>query len=102
MRRGDIQDVFCRWIQVNDPPLTIQDQHSFLHLRDHGQGQGGLAGRLRAVDLGDAAARDAADPERHVELHRAGGDDGDLVERAVLAQTHDGALAELAVDRSNR
>jgi hypothetical protein len=57
---------------------------------------------LPDVDLGDAAAGDAADAERHVELHRAGGDDGDLVERAVLAQTHDGALAELAVDRSNR
>jgi hypothetical protein len=53
------------------------------------------------VDLGDASAGNAADAERHVELERAGGDDRDIVEGTALAQAHDGALAELAVDRGN-
>ena len=37
--------------------------------------QRGLAGGFRAVDLDDAAARQAADAERDVEAERAGGDD---------------------------
>ena len=52
-----------------------------LGLRDDVEGERGLAGRLRPVDLGDAAARDAADAQRHVERERAGRDDRDLVER---------------------
>ena len=69
-----------------------------LGLRDDVQRQRGLAGGLRPVDLDDPAARDAADAERDVERERAGGDDGDLVEGAALAEAHDGALAELPVD----
>ena len=38
-----------------------------------------LPRRLRAVDLDDAAARQAADAERDVEAERAGGDDLDVV-----------------------
>ena len=69
-----------------------------LRLGDDVQRERGLARRLRAVDLGDAAARDAADAERDVERQRAGRDDRDLVQGAALPQAHDRALAELAVD----
>ena len=43
---------------------------------------GGLARRLRAEDLGDAAARDAADSERQVEGDRPGRDVVDLLQLA--------------------
>ena len=72
-----------------------------LSLRDDVERQRGLAGRLRSVDLGHPAAGNAADAQRDVELERAGGDDGDLIEDAALTQAHDGALAELAVDRGD-
>ena len=48
-----------------------------LGVGDGVQRQRGLAGRLRAVDLDDAAARQPADAERDVEGDRAGGDDVD-------------------------
>jgi hypothetical protein len=35
----------------------------FLRLRDDLQGQGGLAGRLRPVDLDDSATRQPANPK---------------------------------------
>ena len=57
----------------------------------------GFAGRLRAVDLDDAAARQAADAERDVETERAGGDDFDRFVDLV-AHAHDRALAELLFD----
>jgi hypothetical protein len=73
-----------------------------LGLGDDVQRQRRLARGLRAVDLGDAAAGDAADAERDVERQRPRRDDGDLVEDAALAQAHDGALAELPVDGRDR
>ena len=45
-----------------------------LGLGDDVLADGGLARRLRAEDLGDPAARDAADAEREVERDRAGRD----------------------------
>jgi hypothetical protein len=42
-------------------------------LGDDGQGEGGLAGAVGAVDLGDAAPGDAADPDSFVEVEAAGG-----------------------------
>jgi hypothetical protein len=54
-----------------------------------------LARRLRAVDLDDAAARDAADAEGVVDADRAGGDGLHGDAGAVLAEAHDRALAEL-------
>src|SRR5262249_31393673 len=56
----------------------------------------------RAVDLDDAAARQAADAERDVEAERAGRDDVDLAIERILAEAHDRALAELLLDRSQR
>ena len=66
------------------------------------QGQRGLARRLRPVDLGDAASRQAPDPQRHVERDGPGGDDGDLLERAARAKAHDRPLAELPLDLRDR
>ena len=60
-------------------------------------GEGGLAGRLRTVDLGDPPTGQATDAEREVEGERPGGDRLDVHVRAV-AHLHDGALAELLVD----
>ena len=57
------------------------DAAALLRLGDDVERQRGLAGRLRAVDLDDAAARQAADAERDVEAERAGGDDLDVVDR---------------------
>src|SRR6185295_5825586 len=73
-----------------------------LCLGHHVQGERGLAGGLRPVDLHHAAARQAADAERGVERERARGDDGDLFQRPAGAQAHDGALAELSLDRRDR
>ena len=56
-----------------------------------------LAARLGAVDLGDPAARHAADAERQVERHRAGRDGLDVLGAAV-AEAHDRAAAELLLD----
>jgi len=69
-----------------------------LHLGDDLQRQRGLAGGLGAVDLDDAAARQAADAQRDVQAQRAGGDDLDVFQRLALAEAHDGALAELLLD----
>ena len=68
-----------------------------LRVRDGVQGERGLAGRLRAVDLDDATAGQPADAEGDVERDGPGGDD--LDRRAlVAAEAHHRALAELAVD----
>ena len=69
----------------------------------HGvQRQRGLARGFRPVDLDDAAARQAADAERDVEAERAGGDRLDLHRPVVLAEPHDRALAEGALDLGER
>jgi hypothetical protein len=72
-----------------------------LGVGDGVQRERGLAGGLRAVDLDDAAAREAADAEGHVQRDGAGGDDGDG-RALVAAQAHDRALAELTVDLGER
>ena len=48
------------------------DAAALLRLGDQLERQRRLAGRLRPVDLDDAAAREAADAERDVEPERAG------------------------------
>ena len=62
--------------------------------------ESGLARGLGAEDLGDSAARDAADAERKVQRDRAGRDD---VHRLALgrAETHDRATTELLLDGQN-
>ena len=63
-----------------------------LGVGDRVQGHRGLAGRLRTVDLDDAAAGQPADAEGDVERGGSGGDDVDGC-AAALAQSHDRALA---------
>ena len=60
-------------------------------------GERGLTGGLRAEDLDDAAARQAADTQRQVERQRACGDrlDGHV---GLVAHAHDRALTELLLD----
>ena len=66
------------------------------------QRERGLAGGFRPVDLDHAAARQAADAERDVEPERAGGDGVDVHRLVVLAEPHDRALAEIALDLGER
>ena len=77
------------------------DAAAALRLGDHVVDERRLAGRLRAEDLDDAAARQPADAEREVERERAGRDraDGD---RGAVVHLHDRALAELALDLPER
>ena len=77
------------------------DAAALLRLRDDVLADGGLARRLRAEDLGDPAARDAADAEREVERDRARGDG---VDRLPLGgpELHDRAATELLLDREDR
>ena len=60
--------------------------------------KGGLAGRLGAVNLDDAAARNTADAKGHVERDGAGGDGLHLEVGAAVTELHDGALAELLLN----
>jgi len=78
------------------------DAGLLLHFGDDLQGERGLAGRLRAVDLDHAAARQAADTQRDIEPQRAGGDDLDVFDLLAIAQAHDRALAELLFDLRQR
>jgi hypothetical protein len=60
--------------------------------------QGGLSRRLRPVDLSHPSARNAAHSQRQVERNRAGRDRLDAQPTVGLAQLHDRALAETALD----
>ena len=73
-----------------------------LRFGDDLQGQRRFARGLRAVDLDDAAARQAADAECDVEPERAGRHGFDVVGGAGIAQAHDRALAELFFDLPER
>ena len=68
-----------------------------LRLADGGQRQCRLARRLRAVDLDDTPAREAADADGGIDGDRSRGDGGDR-HRLPLPEPHDRALAELALD----
>ena len=72
-----------------------------LRLGDHVVDEGRLARRLGPEHLHHAAAREPADPERHVERERAGRHRPDRDLRLV-AHAHDRALAELPLDLAER
>src|SRR5580700_8118129 len=78
------------------------DAALLLRLGDAMERERGLAGGFRAVDLDDAAARQPADAERDVETERAGGDGVHVHRVHVLAEPHDRALAEIALDLRER
>ena len=73
-----------------------------LRIGDDMQAERRFAGALRPIDLGDAPARDAADAQRQIEHDRAGRDGFDFDMRPVLAELHDGAFAEAALDLRHR
>src|SRR3954452_20990751 len=74
-----------------------EDAAAPLRLGDHVVDECRLTGRLRPEDLDDAAAREAADPEREVERQRSSRDRSDR-HRGTVAHLHDGALAERPLD----
>src|SRR3954452_11870079 len=100
-------------VDVDPDPLGVRGVHrvlgvdegadpaAALGLGDHVVDKRGLARRLRAEDLDDAAARQPADPEREVERQRAGRDRPDRDLGAVV-HAHHRALAELALDLAER
>jgi hypothetical protein len=67
-----------------------------LRFRDRVQRQRRLAGRFRAEDLDDAAARQAEPAQREVERRRAGRDT--FIDLDAVGQAHDRALAVLTFD----
>ena len=73
-----------------------------LRLGDDVHGDGGLAGHLRPEDLGDTAARNAAGAQRDVQGQRACWYSLHHHARGRLAQTHDGAAAELLLYLTDR
>src|SRR5947208_1369895 len=78
------------------------DAAGLLRLGEAVQRERGFAGGFRPVDLDHAPARQAADAERDVEAERAGGYRFDLHRLVVLAELHDRALAEGALDLGQR
>ena len=61
------------------------------------QGNGGLSGGLRAVHLDDPTAWQTADSQSDIERDGSGGDHLDR-STAFVSESHDGSLAELALD----
>ena len=78
------------------------DAALLLRLGDGVQRERGLARGFRPVDLDHPAARQPADAERDVEPERAGRDRLDLDRLLALAEPHDRALAEGALDLRQR
>ena len=62
------------------------------------EGEGCFARRLGAVNLDNAATRNAADAKGHVERDGAGGNGLHMEVGPILAIAHDGTLAELLLD----
>ena len=73
------------------------DAAAALRLGDHVVDERRLAGGLRAEDLDDAAARQAADAEREVQRERAGRHGSDR-HRGTVVHLHHRALAEVPLD----
>src|SRR5207249_6414217 len=69
-----------------------------LGVRDHVQCQCGLTARLGTEDLRYAPPRDAADPDRRVQVDRARRDDLHPHPRRIGPHPHDGALAASLLD----
>jgi hypothetical protein len=69
-----------------------------LALGDGLQGQRGLAGGFRTIDLDHATLGQAADAQRDVQHQRAGTDGLDRLDDRAVAHAHHRALAELLLD----
>ena len=80
--------------------FSVHEGHlaaAFLGLGHDMEGQGGLTGGLRAVDLDDPPLGHAADAQRSVQRQGAGGD-GIHLHFRLVAQAHHSALAEVLLD----
>src|SRR3546814_13522463 len=73
-----------------------------LRLGDDVQRQSGLTRTLRAVDLDDPPRRQTTDPEGDIQTQGAGRDGLDLLDGALVAEAHQGALAEALLDLGDR
>src|SRR5690606_11044702 len=74
-----------------------------LQLRNCVERERRLTARLGAEDLDDAAARVAADAERHVETERAGRDDLDVAANLLaVLEAHDRSIAKFLLNVGNR
>jgi hypothetical protein len=101
-------------VDVHADPLRVERIHrvfgvderahpaELLRLGDHVIDERRLTRGLRAEDLDDPPARDAADPERDVERQRAGRDRVTVDARPRVAHPHDRPLAELPLDLRQR
>ena len=74
----------------------------FLRFGEHVVDHRRLTRGLRAEHLDDPPARHAADPERQIQRQGSGRDRIAAHLRALVAHAHDRALAELALDLSER
>ena len=100
-------------VDVDADPLGVRRVHrvlrvderadaaAALRLGDHVVDERRLTGRLRAEDLDHPAARQPADAEREVERERARRDGADR-DLGLVVHLHHGALAELALDLTER
>ena len=79
-----------------------RDAAVLLCFGDHVQRDRRLTGRLRAVDLDDAAARDTAYTEGDVERQDARRDDLDVHVCLGIAEAHNRTLAEVLLDLLQR
>ena len=70
-----------------------RDAAPLLDLRHHVQGDGGLTGRFRSVDLHHAALRHAAKSQSQIQAQRAGGNGLHVHAGGRITEFHDGALA---------
>src|SRR5207248_1774973 len=108
LRDEQLLDLHAELLRVPDVERVLRVDESRapalrLHLRDGVQRERRLSARFRSVDLDHAAARVPATAQREIEPERSAGDDGyGLRAAVVLAEPHDGALAELLLDRAYR
>ena len=80
--------------------LGVNERHDAaqrLSLRENLQGKRGLAAGFRTVDFYDTPARHSPDTQGGIQRKSTGGDDAHL-QAVALAQLHDGALTELALN----
>ena len=103
LRDQHVVDVHAELFRVDgvERVLRVDERRGaplLLRLRDHLQGERGLARGLGSEDLDDAPARQAADPERDVQTERPGRHDVHVAHGLGVAHAHDRALAELLLD----
>ena len=94
----------CGGIGRVEGVLDVDEGHLaalFLGLGEDVEGQRGLTAGFRSEHLDDTAARHTAHAQRQVEAEAAGRD-GVHLHGGVIAQLHDGALAELLFDLGQR